>query len=314
MAVVCRIRDLTKNYKGSSQKANDCLSFDINEGEIFGLLGPNGAGKSTLINQVAGLIRPSYGSISLFGLDIVKNPHLVPGYIALQPQHSIALANLYPEEAIYHTAMFRGMKSAEARNQTNSLMEELSLDSSRKKRIASLSGGQQKLVTLAVAFTGNRAVQIFDEPTNELDPKIRRIVWDKLLQRNRQGSTIILVTHNVLEAERVIQRVGIINQGRLMALGTPGELKAHVDQRVRLDILFKIDVEIKAYTVVLQELGQSMPLSPTHWTVLCDRDTIQRAINRLLTEIGLDKLDDFRILTPSLEDVYLQLGGGVKLG
>lgn len=314
MAVVCCIRNLTKLYKTSRYKANDNLSFDIQQGEIFGLLGPNGAGKSTLVNQVAGLVRPTSGSISLFGLDIVKNPHIVSQYIALQPQRSVALANLYPEEAIYHTGMFRGMRSAEARKQTELLMEELHLQRLRKRRILNLSGGEQKLVTLAVAFIGDCPIQIFDEPTNDLDPLIRRVVWDKLLYQNRQGTTIILVTHSVLEAERVIQRVGIINEGRLMALGTPGELKAHVDQRVRLDLLFKAETNMEDYAALLQEMGEARPLTQFHWAVLCHRDVTQQAINRLLTEIGLDRMDDFRILTPSLEDVYLQLGGGAKLG
>src|SRR5690606_38950341 len=99
--------------------------------------------------------------------------------------------------------------------------------------------GQQRLVTLALALIGDRPVLILDEPTNELDPQHRRLVWDLLLERNRTlGTTVILVTHNVLEAERVIQRVGIINHGRIMALGRVGELKARVDQRVRLELRF----------------------------------------------------------------------------
>lgn len=312
MAVVYQLRNVTKTYKGSDRKANDDLTFDIREGEIFGLLGPNGAGKSTLVNQIAGQLSPSSGSIHLYGMDVVKNPDVAPEYIALQPQYSSALWDLYPEEAIAYTGRFRGLSGPEANRQTNALMEELDLDPLRKKQMRRLSGGQRKLVHLAIALIANRPVQIFDEPTNELDPMVRKRVWEKLLGMNRQGTTIILVTHNVLEAERVIQRVGIINHGRLMALGTPGELKGRVDQRVRLELMFK--AEANGHGALLQGLGEATELSRQHWTVLCHRDSTRGAIDQVLARIGLDRLDDFRILTPSLEDVYLQLGGGAKLG
>lgn len=312
MALVFRAEHLTKVYKVGGTRANDDLSFTIREGEIFGLLGPNGAGKSTLVNQLAGLLKPTSGAISLYGMDAVAQPDLVAEYVALQPQHSLALFDLYPEEAIYHTGRFRGLSHGDAKRQTDSLMGELGLEKMRGQQIRRLSGGQQKLITLGVAFVGNRPVMIFDEPTNELDPEIRRMVWAKLLELNRQGTTIILVTHNVLEAERVIGRVGIINHGRLMALGTPGELKGQVDQRVRLELLFK--QEPNGYAEALRRFGEVRALTKQRLTLLCHPDDARTAIDRVLGDVGLERLDDFRILTPSLEDVYLELGGGVKLG
>lgn len=311
MALAYCIENLTKVYKGSRFAANDQITLDIHEGEIFGLLGPNGAGKSTLVNQMAGLVRPSSGGILLFGLDVIKSAQIVADYVALQPQHSMAFWDLYPEEAIFHTARLRGLTADHARKQVDALMAELGLDPLRKKRIRTLSGGQQKLTSLAVAFVGDRPIQIFDEPTNDLDPKIRRLIWEKLLRQNQQGTTIILVTHNVLEAERILQRVGIINHGRLMALGTPGGLKARVEQRVRLELLFKSEAD--GYRQLLERLGECRALSQQHLTVLCDRGTVRGAIDQVLAQIGLEQLDDFRILTPSLEDVYMELGGDKPL-
>jgi ABC-type multidrug transport system ATPase subunit len=312
MPLLYRIENLTKIYRGSDRRANDDLTFDIHEGEIFGLLGPNGAGKSTLVNQIAGLVSPTSGSVFLYGIDVLKRPELIPDYVSVQPQMAMALWDLYPDEAIYHTGRFRGLNAAEARRQTQDLMEELGITGLGRKQIRRLSGGQRRIVTLAVAFIGNLPVQIFDEPTNELDPVLRRVVWDKMLARNREGTTIILVTHNVLEAERVIQRVGIVNHGRLMALGTPGELKSRIDQRVRLELLFK--TEANGHGALLATLGECKAITKQHWTVLCRRETVRSAIDQVLAEIGLGQLDDFRILTPSLEDVYLQLGGGDRLG
>jgi ABC-2 type transport system ATP-binding protein len=311
MAAVFEIEGLTKTYKGASTSANDQLTFEIHEGEFFGLLGPNGAGKSTLVNQLAGLVKPTSGNIRLYGIDVVKRPDLIAHYVSLQPQQDTALWDLFPEEWIYHTGRFRDLPAREARIHTDQIMDELGLNSMRKRQIRRLSGGQQRLVALAVALIGNRPVQIFDEPTNQLDPEIRRLVWQKLQERNRQGTTVILVTHNVLEAERVIQRVGIINHGRMMAIGRLGELKERIDQRVRLELLFKEDAA--PYVDLLGTIGAPTALGSHLWTVLCDRETARGSIDQVMGQIGLDHLDDFRILTPSLEDVYLQLGGGERL-
>lgn len=311
MAIVYRVDRLTKIYKNRTNKANDAISFDIHEGEIFGMLGPNGAGKSTLINQMTGLVRPTQGHISLFGIDVMKAPGIISNYVALQAQSTGPLLDLYPEEALHYTALLRGMPAAQARRQARALTEEFELGPLLKRRLRHLSGGQFQLVTLAITFIGNRPIQIFDEPTNNLDPAVRRQVWDKLLELNKQGTTIILVTHNVLEAERVIRRVGIINEGRLLTIGTPGELKSRVDQRVRLELLLK--PEASGYAGFLETLEEARALTPLHWLVLCHGSSMQQTIDRILTEIGLERLDDFRILTTSLEDVYMQLGGGKKI-
>jgi len=311
MAVAYSIENLSKVYKNSSKAANDAISLEIFEGEIFGLLGPNGAGKSTLVNQLAGLVKPTTGRISLFRMDVVKRPQIIPHYVALHPQSSVALADLYPEEALFFTAQLRGASSTKARAHVKTLTEELGLAGMRKKRLRQLSGGQRQLVNLAVAMIENRPIQIFDEPTNNLDPSIRRLIWEKLLELNKHGNTIILVTHNVLEAERVVARVAIINDGRLLAIGTPGELKARVDQRVRLEILLK--AEYSACGALLQKLGEAHALTQQHWALLCLPADLQKTIDQILSLVGLERMDDFRILTPSLEDVYLQLGGGKKL-
>jgi ABC-type multidrug transport system ATPase subunit len=314
MAIVYHVEQVTKVYRGSARKANDQLTLSIQEGEIFGLLGPNGAGKSTLVNQIAGITRPTSGSIHLYGIDVVKNPEVIPEYVALQPQRVYALWDLYPQEALLYTAQLRHIPETLARKQAQALMEELELEPLRKKLIGRLSGGQQKLVSLALAFIGDRPVQIFDEPTNELDPVVRRRVWDKLLSLHRQGKTIILVTHNVLEAERVIERVGIINHGQLLALGSVGDLKARVDQRIRLELLLKTDLLGTSRHHILKSLGETRALTEQHWVILCPRARIHNTINQVFEHIGMENLDDFRILTPSLEDVYLQLGGDAKLG
>jgi ABC-type multidrug transport system ATPase subunit len=302
--VAYRIEHLTKSYSRSGQKANDNLTLDIHAGEIFGLLGPNGAGKSTLVHQLSGLVRPTSGSILLFGLDVVKQPDLLPHYVSLQPQASTALLNLYPEEAIFFTGRLRGLTASATRQQTNALMEEFGLNPLRKKSIRTLSGGQQRLVCLAMAFVGTRPVQIFDEPTNELDPDRRRFIWDKLRSQKQQGTTVIVVTHNVLEAEHILDRVGIIKHGQLVALGTPAELKSSTDADVRIELSFK--PEAHGYRHLLEQLGETQAITQHRWRVFCHRDHVQEALNSILTRLGPDQINDLHVLTSSLEDVYLQ--------
>src|SRR5260370_29856607 len=166
MVAVYQVRELTKVYKKgkkSENKANDAISFDIQEGEIFGILGPNGAGKSTLVHQLVGLVSPTSGTIKLFGMDVVKCPWIVADYVAFQPQLLEALAGLYPEEALMITARLRGLSAAHARKDCNVLIEEFGLKASGKKMIRHLSVGQRHLLNLAITFIGDRPIMIFDE-------------------------------------------------------------------------------------------------------------------------------------------------------
>ncbi len=307
MAVVYQIENLTKAYEKSQKKANDALTFDIEEGEIFGLLGPNGAGKSTLIHQITGLLLPTAGTISLYGMDIVRHPHLISHYVAMQPQHTEALKELYPQEALSLTAQLRNIRQPQARKLVAELVDEFEVYRWAKTPISRLSGGQKQLMSLLNSFIGNRPVQIFDEPTNNLDPAVRRQVWEKLLTINRQGTTIILVTHNVLEAENVVQRIGILYDGCLLALGTPAELKTCVDQSVRLEFFLK-EEGAEQVAETLHVFEQAHALTPLHWIVRCPQDNVAPVIQHIMTSVGIGSLENFRIVTPSLEDVYLQLG------
>jgi ABC-2 type transport system ATP-binding protein len=312
VATIFEVEGLTKIYPKAKRPANDGLTFTIEQGEVFGLLGPNGAGKSTLVGQLSGLVRPTSGRIRLFDIDVIRHPEAVAEYVAIQPQTSLALWDLNPQEAIYQTGRLRGMSAAAARQQSAELIEELGMSHFAGRPVRRLSGGQRRMVLLGIAFIGDRPIQIFDEPTNDLDPEARRRVWDRLTRLSKKGTTIILVTHNVLEAEQVIQRVGIVNEGRLLALGTPGELKLRVDQRIRLDLAPKGDPE--AVRPLLEELGHVVPKPGGRWTLYCERNQTRATIDSLLAQLTIEGLDDFRILTPSLEDVYMELSGGAHLG
>jgi len=227
------VRDLVKYYPGQARPANKDVTLQIHQGEIFGILGDNGAGKSTLVRQMVNLLRSSSGSIRLFDQSIGQDPLHVPLNVGYMPQETHALNILTVGEALFFTAHLRGLSRAEARQERDTLLELWRIEDLRHEYSTRLSGGQRRLLRLAVAMAGSPPVLILDEPTNDLDPQRRRLVWDVLRHLNSEhGTTIIFITHDAIEAEKIIQRVGIMCDGELVVVGRPSELKRSVDQKV----------------------------------------------------------------------------------
>jgi ABC-2 type transport system ATP-binding protein len=295
--VVYDIRGLVKVYPGQTQPANKNITLQIYHGEIFGILGENGAGKSTLVRQMVNLLRSSAGSITLFGQSIVHDSLHVPMNVGYMPQEPNALNNLTVGEALFFTAHLRGMNRVEACQERDALLELWRMQDLRHKCGPRLSEGQRRLLRLAVAMVGSPPVLILDEPTSDLDPQRRKLVWDVLRHlNNKRGATIIFITHDAIEAEKVIQRVGIMREGRLVAVGRPSALKQSIDQKLRLELFFS------------PETPPSLPPDLTHrqleagrWLVLLEREQVMPVLNRL----NLDQIDDFRLQSATLEDLYL---------
>jgi ABC-2 type transport system ATP-binding protein len=321
VTIVYAVESLTKVYPGATTPANDGISLTVRSGEIFGLLGPNGAGKTTLVRQLAGLLAPTSGQIQLFGVDIGREPHVVAAQVAVQPQSAAALLDLSVRSAVRHTARLRGLSRTGAARSTDAALAVLRLEHLAGRRIRGLSGGERRLVSLAVTLVGERPVLILDEPTNDLAPEARRLVWDHLLELNAAGRTIVLVTHDVLEAERVIGRVGLVNHGRLMALGPTSELRARVDQRVRVELAFADGAEVAADHLaglldgaVPGARAEVLYRTGDRVLVLVSRQAVRDVLNALVDHVGPAGVADLRVQGPSLEDVYLALGGEQRLG
>jgi ABC-2 type transport system ATP-binding protein len=299
---------LEKSYRGAPEPANRGIDLEVPAGEIFGLLGPNGAGKTTLVRQLVGLVRPDAGSLSLFGHDLVSNPSVAPRLVAYLAQDEPALAELAVRRAVETTARLRGLGRAAARQQAGELIDELGLTPLADAPLVRLSGGQRRLACVASALAADRQVLILDEPTTGLDPVARRAVWAALRRRRDQfGTTIVLVTHNVIEAETVLDRVAVLDRGRVIACDTPGRLKAAVDDCVRVDLVWRRDPPVDDSTVEL--LARVATIDGRRWSARLERDQARDVLDRLTRAPIVDSLDDFRVATPSLEDVYLSLGG-----
>ncbi|MCL0090186.1 ABC transporter ATP-binding protein [Dehalococcoidia bacterium] len=317
MQKVYRVEQLTKVYpKGPTAEgyptgvtANDEIDLEVAQGEILGIFGPNGAGKTTLVRQMAGLLRPSSGRIFLFDHDVVAKPAVVPRYAGYYNQIAVGLESHKFREVVYGTGRLRGQSKAAAQKQTDSLIQRFDLKELADRLVGKLSGGERRLAALLSTFMNYPPVLILDEPTNELDPVRRRLVWDYLHELNGQrGTTIILVTHNVLEAEWAVQRVAIIDLGKLQAMGTPGELKRLVEDTVRLEVRLRSGQEEQAQDFLARIPG-SIRLRLGVWQITTPKREASTLFSTVIERLGFETLDDFRLITPTYEDVYIKLTG-----
>jgi ABC-2 type transport system ATP-binding protein len=217
------LNGITKTYKGNVV-ANDAVNMEIRRGEVFGLLGPNGAGKTTLVSQIIGLSRPDSGSIRYGGIDLVREPAMARRLCSYLPQTQIPVDSVPLGTAVELIGRMRGGRADEVRSRTRELFENLEIEEWRTKPGSRVSGGVLRLVEFALATVWPGAVVILDEPTNDVDPLRRRLLWRQVRNVADMGHAVLLVTHNVMEAERAVDRLAILDCGRILAQGTPVSL------------------------------------------------------------------------------------------
>ncbi|MEU1292175.1 ABC transporter ATP-binding protein [Streptomyces sp. NPDC005840] len=320
---MCAVRGLTKTYPAVRARrgtpgtppvrATDDVRLEIGRGEIFGLLGPNGAGKSTLVRQITGLMRPDSGDVEILGHDIVRHPERASRILAFLGQESTALDELTVSLAAETTGRLRGLDARSARAERDAVLDELGLTALAARPLKKLSGGQRRLACVASALVGERPLLILDEPTTGMDPVARRAVWAAVDRRRAErGTTVLLVTHNVIEAETVLDRVAVLDQGRVIACDTPGGLKEQVAGEVRVDLVWREKAPLHVPEVAaLQERAVE---SGRRWTLRLGPDEARAVVATVTGGSAFAALDDFTLATPSLEDVYLALGGAVRQG
>ncbi|MFJ8008767.1 ABC transporter ATP-binding protein [Streptomyces fagopyri] len=319
--LVCAVRALTKTYPavrgrrgapGTPEvRATDGVRLDIRRGEIFGLLGPNGAGKSTLVRQLTGLMRPDSGSVEILGHDIVRHPERAARILAYLGQESTALDELTVSLAAETTARLRGLELREARAERDAVLDELGLTALASRPLKKLSGGQRRLACVAAALVGERPLLVLDEPTTGMDPVARRAVWAAVDRRRAErGTTVLLVTHNVIEAETVLDRVAVLDRGRVIACDTPAGLKERVAGEVRVELVWRENAPLDVPEVAA--LRSRAVESGRRWTLRLAPDEARAAVATVTGGAAFAALDDFTLATPSLEDVYLALGGDTQ--
>ncbi|AFD00416.1 ABC-type multidrug transport system, ATPase component [Methanocella conradii HZ254] len=230
------IKGLVKRFNGLV--AVDGVDLEISQGEFFGLLGPNGAGKTTLIRMLVGLSTPTSGSASIFGRDVVKNPIEARRLIGVSPQEYNFDENLKAKEILTYHAGYYGMGREERERRADEILDFLGIKDKAGEYCDKLSGGMKRRLLIGRALMQNPRVLFLDEPTTGVDVQLRRSLWDLLKKLNASGTTIVLTTHYIEEAESLCGRVAIMDHGRIIAIGRPEDLKrAEVDcSKLVLDI------------------------------------------------------------------------------
>ena len=301
-----RAEGVTKVFNGKV-RANDGISLHVEPGEVYGLLGPNGAGKTTLVKQVIGLLEPDAGSITLGPHDLVADPDAARQLCSYLPQAQMPIASFKTWEAIKITGMIRGGDAATVAARRDELIDALDIAEWRDTLGARLSGGVRRLVGFAMVTVWPGRIVILDEPTNDVDPYRRRLLWDRVRRLGDEGISVFLVTHNVLEAEKSVDRLAIIDGGKLIAEGTPSSLKAADRGRLRLQVMLIPRTETPELPPFVEHHTRA---GNNLMTVIPESDAAH-GIGWAQELMGLGIAEEYALGSTTLEDVYIRLTGDV---
>jgi ABC-2 type transport system ATP-binding protein len=300
MHPVIQVSGVRKTY--GSMVAVDEVSFDVNEGEIFGLIGPNGAGKTTTMECIEGLRTPDRGVISVLGLNPFHDVYRLQDRIGVQLQQAQLQKRIKVWEAVDLWASLYKKKKIDGER----LLEQLGLIDKRNAWFMTLSGGQKQRLFIALALINDPEVVFLDELTTGLDPQSRRAIWDLVRRIRDRGKTVFLTTHLMEEAERLCDRVAIIEHGRIIDMDTPENLvKRHCPERAV--VLATDDVNALQRFQAIPGV-EAVDCSDSQFTIRGRGDDLVTQVIHCLSENQI-RVTDFRTVLPNLEDVFLTLTG-----
>src|ERR1700735_5209723 len=297
---VIQVSGIRKTY--GRTVAVDEVSFEVNEGEIFGLIGPNGAGKTTTMECVEGIRKPDRGNISVLGLDPFRQVYKLQERIGVQLQQAQLQKRIKVWEAVDLWASLYRKKSVDGER----LLEQLGLIDKRDAWFMNLSGGQKQRLFIALALINDPEVVFLDELTTGLDPQARRAIWELVRGIRERGKTVFLTTHLMEEAERLCDRVAIIEHGRIIDIDTPQRLVArHCPERTVV-----LDTEDASAEERFRGIPrvESVMRSDLRFTIRGSGEDLVTEVIHCLSENRI-RVTDFRTIVPNLEDVFLKLTG-----
>ncbi|WP_204121273.1 MULTISPECIES: ATP-binding cassette domain-containing protein [Levilactobacillus] len=301
------VSHLTKKF--GQKLAVDDVSFNVRQGEVFGLLGPNGAGKTTTLRMLTTLLKADAGQVKIFGHDTVKEGRLARSLFGLTGQYAAVDEDISARQNLMIFARLNGLSRPDAKQRTTELLHEFSLENSADKALKDFSGGMRRRLDLAVSLITRPALIFLDEPTTGLDPRTRTQMWDTIRHLVQQGSTIVLTTQYLDEADQLADNLAIIDHGKLVKMGTPAELKQQiggtrlnftVDQSTQVGAAVKLVAAQVADAV--QQTGQQLSVRLTQ---MAQAAPILTALNQ--AKITISQL---AVQEPSLDDVFLNLTVG----
>ncbi|MCL4819215.1 MAG: ABC transporter ATP-binding protein [Vicinamibacteria bacterium] len=315
------VEDLRKTYpaagKAPAVDAVRGLSFEVRRGEFFGLLGPNGAGKSTTIGCITTLVRPTGGRIAVDGIDVVARAAEAKRRLAVVPQNRNLDRDLSIRELLLFHGVYFGLPRAAREERADRLLRELQLQDKADSKPAALSGGMQQRAMIARALMHDPALLLLDEPTTGLDPQARRSLWELLKEQHGRGLTIVLTTHYMEEADRLCERLAIVDHGRILTEGTPAALRRSLPGGRVLDLWARggapLGDRLGALAGVLgvEPVTDDQAAHPGVERLRLFVETQDGLLDRVLQEVRSAgaELDHVSLAQPSLEDVYIHLTG-----
>ncbi len=296
------IEDLRKRYRGL--EALEGISLRVEQGEFFGLLGPNGAGKSTTLGILTGLVRRDSGRADVLGLDVEKHYRTVRRYIGLATQEFNFDRFLPIEDLLTYQGGYFGLSRSRARGRARELLDLFGLTEKRRETIRSLSGGMKRRLLIAKALVHEPPIIILDEPTAGVDVELRHMLWSMLEDLNRKGTTVLLTTHYIEEAEALCKRVSIIDHGRIVTTGSPAELIA---RETAGTIEITLDGPLTSVPPELASFGPEIDGARLSLQVREPSRRLGEALAVLQRNGQL--IHDVRMREANLEDVFIHLTG-----
>ncbi len=299
---VLRATDLVKTY--GEKRAVDGIDFEVPAGESFGLLGPNGAGKSTTMRMVGAVSTRTSGELEILGLDPNDYGPEIRSQLGVVPQADNLDVDLRVRDNLLVYGRYFGLDRKIVARRADELLEFAQLSDRKTARVDDLSGGMKRRLTIARALINEPAMLLLDEPTTGLDPQARHILWDRLFQLKERGITLILTTHYMDEAEQLCDRLIVVDEGKIMAEGSPANLIRQYSSREVLEVRFGTEHNANA-AKRLECLGDRMELLPDRILIYApDGETV---LNQVIAT-GLEPITSL-VRRSSLEDVFLRLTG-----
>jgi len=309
MPAILEVKELVKQYGDFT--AVKGISFDIKEGEIFSLLGPNGAGKTTTISMLSTLYTPTSGDATISGHSITKDPMAVKQVIGVVPQDLALYEDLTAKENLLFWGQMYGLSGKSLNSRVDEVLEQIGLVDKAKNRVKTYSGGMKRRVNIGVGLLHKPRLLFMDEPTVGIDPQSRRAILDTVKDLNKQGMTVLYTTHYMEEAEELSNRVGIIDHGELIAIGTQDELTKQVGQTDTLILHIGENEDADGLAAALRGMEDILEATATDHEISIitpHAETILAAVVGKASERGI-KIRSMDIREPNLEAVFLHLTG-----
>ncbi|WP_430592299.1 ABC transporter ATP-binding protein [Humidisolicoccus flavus] len=299
---VIAAKGLTKKYDAFT--AVDGIDFEIAPGEAFGFLGPNGAGKSTTMRMISATSTRTSGTLDVLGLDAEQNGPAIRAQLGIVPQADNLDSELRVFDNLVVYGRYFGLSRADSRARAEDLLGFAQLEEKRTAKVDGLSGGMKRRLTIARALMNTPKIMLLDEPTTGLDPQARHVLWDRLFRLKEEGTTLVLTTHYMDEAEQLCDRLVVVDQGRIVAEGSPAALIRQYSTREVLELRFGSSRNEEAAST-LQGLGDRVEVLPDRILVYAaDGEAAMHEV----TARGLTPITSL-VRRSSLEDVFLRLTG-----